>query len=92
MSEQRLSNRWRALPVAIALSAAPIELSCLGGIFFPDTASYLFHTSHAGFEVPFQTRNPAYPLLLDALCLLLPAGARMVALVLLQQLCVTAIP
>lgn len=90
--ERRLAIGWRLLPLLIAVALAALELSCLGGVFHPDTAAFLTHTWHARLNLSFPTFNPAYPLLLDLLCLVLPAGARMAALVVLQQACVVAIP
>ena len=91
-NEARLATRWRIVPLLIALVAAALELSCLGGLYFPDTTAYLSHTFAARQALEWPTFNPAYPLLLDALILLVPAAARMAVLVVLQQACVVAIP
>ncbi|MBL8840033.1 MAG: hypothetical protein JNL90_00710 [Planctomycetes bacterium] len=90
--EARLATRWRIVPLLIALLAAALELSCLGGLYFPDTTAYLGHTFASRLALRWPTFNPAYPLLLDALIVALPAAARMAVLVVLQQACVAAIP
>ncbi len=91
-ADRRLPTAWRFLPVVVALLAASFELFWLGGLFFPDSAAFLTHTWHAHFNLRFATFNPAYPLLLDALCFAVPSGARMATLVVLQQLAVASIP
>ncbi len=90
--ERRVAAPWRLLPCALAVAAALLEVTTLGRMFFPDTAAFVVHGWHAGYDVVFPTFNPGYPLLLDLLFLLLPAGARMTALVVLQQACVALIP
>lgn len=90
--EARLATRWRVVPLLIALLAAALELACLGGLYFPDTTAYLTHTFAARQALSWPTFNPAYPLLLDALIVAVPAAARMAVLVVLQQACVAAIP
>jgi len=88
----RVPRAWRHLPTALAAGAALLELSCLGGVCYPDTPSYVAHTLHAEQNIRFNVREPAYPLLLDLLFLLFPAPWRMAALVVLQQAAVATIP
>lgn len=90
--EARLATRWRVVPTLIAVLAAALELACLGGLYFPDTTAYLGHTFASGLALRWPTFNPAYPLLLDALIVAVPAAARMAVLVVLQQACVATIP
>lgn len=90
--ERRLAPHWRLLPPTLAVAAALLEFTTLGRMFFPDTAAFVVHGWHAGFNIGFPTVNPAYPLLLDLLCLLLPVGARMTGLVVLQHAGVALIP
>jgi hypothetical protein len=90
--ERRIGAPWRWLPCAVSVAIATLEFTTLGRMFFPDTAAFVVHGWHAGQDIAFPTFNPGYPLLIDVLCLLLPAAARLTALVLLQQACVVLIP
>jgi hypothetical protein len=83
---------WRWIPVAIAAVAALVELSCMGGVYFHDTTSFLTAAAAARGAIRFNLVNPGYPFLLELLCGSVPAAARMPALVVIQQLAIVVVP
>jgi hypothetical protein len=83
---------FRRSPVLFAALVALVQVLSLGGLYYPDTTQFLRHTFYANeIYKPFDNYvSPAYPLFLDAICLVDPPWLRMCFVVAIQQATVVA--
>lgn len=81
------ARRLRYLPLVLACIAVLLHVLNHPGLYVPDTTNYLREGMAVGSPTLYPIIPPAYPAILDLICFFIPVHSRMLALVVLQQLC-----
>lgn len=75
----------RSVPIALAVLGAALHLLNHPGLYYPDTTNFLREGWMVGQRTEYPVIPPAFTLILDLLCALVPRTARMPTLVVIQQ-------